>query len=283
MKRPLLPLTLVLALVAATWPAEAARAVQERVGPPHVHAEAPRGRILMIAANPATSPLTGWPIGCWAAELTHPYAVFRNAGYQVDLASPEGGAIEFDAYSDPRHESGYAASDLLTLGFIHTPSLLALTRSTAKLADVDPARYDAVFLVGGQSPMVTFRGNQALMRFFTDFYESGKPAAAVCHATAILLDARLSNREPLVKGRVWTGFADDEERFAEAAVGRKLQPFWIETEARKLRGTEFRVRPAFTPYAIRDGNLVTGQQQNSGAEAATLVLEVLADTARGSR
>jgi Endosomal/lysosomal potassium channel TMEM175 len=78
-------------------------------------------------------------------------------------------------------------------------------------------------------------------------------------------------------GRRMTGFANSEEDFADQAVGRKLMPFRIEDEARKL-GAQFSTAPAFQPYAVRDGNLITGQQQHSGAEVARLVIETLEES-----
>ena len=99
--------------------------------------------------------------------------------------------------------------------------------------------------------------------------------AIVCHATCALLQARLADGRLLVEGKSWTGFADAEERYADACVGRKIQPFWIEEEARKMKGTSFVVSAAFRSHAIRDGRLVTGQQQYSGSAAAELVIEAL--------
>ncbi|HNE28789.1 MAG TPA: type 1 glutamine amidotransferase domain-containing protein, partial [Saprospiraceae bacterium] len=90
-----------------------------------------------------------------------------------------------------------------------------------------------------------------------------------------LLEAKKSNGELLVKGKTWTGFADAEEEFADQAVGQKIQPYRIETEARKIEGTTFKVAAPFSSYAIQDGNLITGQQQNSGAAAAELVVQLL--------
>lgn len=110
---------------------------------------------------------------------------------------------------------------------------------------------------------------------FVSFYEAGKPAAAVCHSTTLLLEAKKSNGDLLVKGKTWTGFADEEEDFADQAVGTKIQPYRIETEAKKLVDTNFKVAAPFSSYAIQDGNLVTGQQQNSGAAAAELVITLL--------
>jgi putative intracellular protease/amidase len=71
-----------------------------------------------------------------------------------------------------------------------------------------------------------------------------------------------------------TGFANSEEDYADRIVGQKVMPFRIEDEAKKL-GAHFVTEAAFSPHAVRDGHLVTGQQQNSGAETAKLVLQVL--------
>lgn len=79
----------------------------------------------------------------------------------------------------------------------------------------------------------------------------------------------------MVKGKTWTGFANAEEDYADQAVGQKIQPYRIEDEARKITGTTFKVAAPFYSYAIQDGNLITGQQQNSGAAAAELVVEFL--------
>lgn len=242
------------------------------------HGTKSKGKILMIAANPSVSQQTQWPIGCWAAELTHPYWEFVQAGYEVEIVSPNGGKLEFDAYSDPRDASGYSAHDFVSLGFITSPMTSKLIENTRKLAEVNPKDYKAIFLVGGQSPMYTFRGNKELEKFVVDFYLSKKPTALVCHSTCILLDAKLPNGKYLVEGKTWTGFANSEETFADDFVGRRIQPFWIEEEARKMKNTRFVVKEAFTPFAIADGNLITGQQQNSGGEAARLLVRMLEST-----
>jgi putative intracellular protease/amidase len=229
----------------------------------------------MIASSPSVSKQTGWPIGFWAAELTHPLHVFQEAGYDVELVSTEGGALVMDAYSNPTDPSGYSAHDVISLGYMQQKWFNDMLSSTKKLAGVTHTKYAAIFLVGGQGPMYTYRGNTDLQKLFVSFYEAGKPSAAVCHSATLLLEAKRANGELLVKGKTWTGFADSEEAYADKAVGMKIQPYWIETEARKIQGTTFTVAPAFQSYAVKDGNLITGQQQNSGAAAATLVVEAL--------
>ena len=232
-------------------------------------------RVLMLASNPAVSPVTGWPIGFWWAELTHPYWEFTEAGYEVTIASPDGGALVADSWSDPRDDSGYSAHDLLSLGFVSSDAHRALVESTPALADLDLDSFDAVFLVGGQGPMVTFRSDDRVKQLVARLLESGRIAAVVCHATCVLLDATLSTGELVVAGRTWTGFANSEEDTADAFVGQRIQPFRIEDEAHALSGTTFIVQGAFRAHAVRDGDLITGQQQYSGAAAARLVIEAL--------
>lgn len=236
-----------------------------------------QGKILMIASNPSVSGTTGWPIGVWYAELTHPYWVFSEAGYTVEIASPDGGEILFDGFSDPEDASRYAAFDYISLGFKKDSARMALTRNTLRLSDVNPAEYKAIFLCGGQGPMFTFYKNKAVADFFSRFWQTGKPAAAICHGTCVLLDARLPDGKFLVEGKRWTGFANSEENYADAYVGMKIQPFRIEDEARKMPNSRFETGAMFSSFAIRDGNLITGQQQHSGARAAELVLQALED------
>lgn len=232
-------------------------------------------RVLMVASNPALSEQTGWPIGFWWGELTHPYWEFTEHGYKVDIASPDGGTLRADPWSDPRDDSRYSEEDLLSLGFIASPKHAALVEKSLALADVDPLRYDALFLVGGQGPMYTFFNDERVHRLVAAHYEAGRVTAVVCHATCVLLKTRRADGRLLVDGKTWTGFANSEEEYADDFVGRRIQPFRIEDEAKKLAGTNFIVQGRFKAHAVRDGNLITGQQQYSGSEAARLVIHAL--------
>jgi len=232
-------------------------------------------RVLMIVANPGTSPTTGWPVGFWWAEVTHPFWTFTEAGYEVEIVSPKGGDLMADGFSDPEDDSQYSAHDIVSLGFKKSATHSAMLQGTKSIAEVSLDDYDAVFVAGGQSPMVTMIDDADLHAFIAKAYEAGKVVSIVCHGTSILLKTRLSNGDLLVKGKTWTGFADAEEQFADNFVGQKIQPFWIEEEARKLKDTNFVVQSMFKPFAVRDGNLITGQQQFSGAAAAELVIEAL--------
>lgn len=231
-------------------------------------------RVLMIVANPALSTTVGGPVGFWASELIHPYDVFTKAGLSVTIASPAGGKVDFDALSDPRDGSGYAKDDTLSLSYIDQPAFMALLENTPAITGLDPAEFDAIVVCGGQSPMFTFRQSSALVDLFMGFYTRQQPSAALCHGTCLLLETRLADGTPLIQGKTITGFANSEEDYADQIVGQTVMPFRIEDEALGL-GANFVTGEPFAPYAVADGHLITGQQQNSGAETAKLVLKAL--------
>ncbi len=239
-------------------------------------------RVAIVLANPAVSTTTGWPVGFWWSELTHPYFELTEKGYEVEVFSPDGGRCEADAMSDPRDASGYSSSDLITLGFLHRPDLVAQVESTKKVSAIDLDRFDGIVVAGGQAPMFTFERAADLQRKFVDFYEAGKLAAALCHGVALLRYTKLSNGEYLAKGKTVTGFANVEEDFADQAVwglnllprDKHVMPWRIEDELKKL-GANYIQSGLWRGFAVRDGNLLTGQQNFSGSETARLVIETL--------
>jgi len=188
---------------------------------------------------------------------------------------PDGGPLQADSWSDARHESGYAAEDLITLGFVNSPDHLALVEQSQPIAEIDVAATDAVLFIGGQGPRVTFPDDTRVHTLAANVLESGKLLGVICHATCLLLKARRADGSLLVDGRTWTGFANSEEDYADEFVGRPIQPFGIEDKARKLIGTSFIVSGRFKSHAVPDGNLITGQQQYSGAAAARLTIQAL--------
>lgn len=248
-----------------------------------VHTKNPK-RVAIVISNPAVSTTTGWPVGFWWSELTHPYFVLTERGFQVEVFSPEGGRCDADAMSDPRDSSGYSSTDLISMGFIATPELAERVNQTRKVSEIELGNFDAIVCAGGQAPMFTYDKSLELQRKFVEFYESGKVACALCHGTAILRYAKLSNGEYLVKGKTVTGFANVEEDFADNAVwsmnllsrDKHVMPWRIEDELKKL-GANYIQAGLWRGFAIRDGNLVTGQQNFSGTETAETLVRAIGE------
>jgi putative intracellular protease/amidase len=227
-------------------------------------------RVAIVLSNPGVSTTTGWPVGFWWAELTHPYFHFTEAGYEVELFSPDGGTCTADAMSNPEDASQWQAEDVISRGYLHDPGFVKLVENTRPIDGLEVDAFDCIVVAGGQGPM------------FTEFYETGKLTAALCHGVAILRYARLSNGEPLVRGKTVTGFANVEEDFAEQAAweagalptGTHVMPWRIEDELKAL-GANYIQAGLWKGFAVRDHNLITGQQNFSGAETAKLIIEAL--------
>lgn len=239
-------------------------------------------RVAIVVSNPGNSTTSGWPVGFWWAELTHPYFKFTEAGYEVEVFSPNGGKCEPDAMSDPEDASQWQAEDVISRGYKHDPKFVSLIENTRPVDEIDVDRFDALVVAGGQGPMFTFEKATNLHAKFTEFYESGKLTAALCHGTAILKYARLSNGEPLVGGKTVTGFANGEEDFSDKAVwemgilerDKHVMPWRIEDALKEL-GANYVQAGLWKGFAIRDGNLVTGQQNFSAGETADMIIETL--------
>jgi putative intracellular protease/amidase len=221
-------------------------------------------------------------VGFWWSELTHPYYTFSEAGWEVDVFSPDGGRCEWDALSDPEDESQWQAEDVISRGYKHDPAFMQRVENTKPVGELDIDAYDVLVVAGGQGPMFTFEAATDLREKFVAFYETGKVTAALCHGTAILAFATLSDGEPLVKDKTVTGFPNVEEDQADRLTwaagalpqGRHIMPWRVEDSLRAL-GANFIQAGAFRSFAIRDGNLVTGQQNFSGAEVAQKILEAV--------
>jgi putative intracellular protease/amidase len=241
-----------------------------------------RKRVAIVIANAAVSSTTGWPVGFWWSELSHPYFIMTEHGYEVEVFSPNGGKCEADAMSDPRDASGYSAEDLMSLGFLSSAKHAALVENTKKVSEMDVAKFDGVIVAGGQAPMFTYESAHDLQKKFVEFYEAGKLACALCHGVALLRYAKLSNGQLLAKGKTVTGFTNAEEDYADNAVwqlnmlsrDKHVMPWRIEDELKRL-GANYVQAGAWRGFAIRDANLITGQQNFSGMETAELFVQTL--------
>jgi len=248
-----------------------------------VNPENPK-RVAIVISNPTVATTTGWPVGFWWSELTHPYYMMTEVGYQVDVFSPNGGLCEADTLSDPRDPSGYSATDLITLGFINTPQLASLVQRTQRVAEIDVGKYDGIIVAGGQAPMFLYEQAADLQEKFVEFYEAGKVACALCHGVSLLRYTRLSNGEYLARGKTLTGFTDGEEDYADNAVwdlgllsrDKHVMPWRIEDEMKRL-GANYIQAGTWKSFAVRDGNLVTGQQNFSGAATAAKVIQAIGE------
>lgn len=232
-------------------------------------------KVLCLVSN-ATS-LHGIEVGFFAEEMTRPFYDFIIAGYDVDVASPKGGEVKFDSHSNPENPEGAYSNDLISIGFVHHKEFSKWLQNTKAITEIDVNDYDAICVAGGGAPLITFKDDIALHQLIADFHEGGKVICLICHGTSLLLWTKLKDGKFLADGKTWTGFADSEEDIINQMFGMTVNDYTIETEARKNPNTNFEVAGPLEPFAIRDGRLITAQQQHSSYLASQLVIEALSE------
>ncbi|WP_260924820.1 type 1 glutamine amidotransferase domain-containing protein [Novosphingobium sp. 9] len=233
-----------------------------------------KSRVLIVVTSHTSLGDTGHTTGVWLEELTTPFYAFADAGCEVTVASVAGGAVPVDPNSQAGAEEGSetpasverAASDEVFQQMI---------AGTPSIAEIDAADYDAVFLPGGHGTMWDMPGNAVLAALLGKAWAQGKVVAAVCHGPAGLVSATDEDGKPLVAGRKVSAFTDSEER---AAGLDKAVPFLLETRLAEL-GAQIDKGPDFEAHAVRDGQLVTGQNPASSLGVAQLVLEAITPSA----
>jgi putative intracellular protease/amidase len=223
-------------------------------------------KILMILTSHDQLGETGHKTGFWLEEFASPYYVFKDANADVTLASPDGGQPPLDPKSD---EADFQTD--ATRRFKEDKDAQAALANTVKLADMSPDDFDAVFYPGGHGPLWDLAEDSNSIALIESMYASGKPVAAVCHAPAVLKNAKTSDGTPLVKGKSVTGFSNTEE---DAVQLTEIVPFLLEDEL-KARGGNYSKGDDWQPYSITDGNLITGQNPASSELAAKAVLEMM--------
>jgi putative intracellular protease/amidase len=222
-------------------------------------------KILIVLTSHTTMDDPAKPTGFWFEELATPYFAFVDAGAEVHLASIQGGA----APVDPRSQKSLGENPKSVDRFLQDGSAMAALKGTAHIDAVDWANYDAVFLPGGHGTMWDLPRSQALADVLARSFENGRVVSAVCHGPAGFVHVNLSSGVPLVQGKRVSAFTNAEED----AVGlMPVVPFLLETRMREL-GAYYESGPDFQPFAIADGNLITGQNPGSSSEVARLVIE----------
>jgi len=224
-------------------------------------------KLLIVLTSHGTLGETGRRTGFYWEELAAPYWAFRDAGLDIALASIAGGEPPADPTSLPREGSAPPA----VTRFLGDAEAMAELRDTATLEGQRPEDLAGIFLPGGHGTMWDLPGSLPLAKLVGALFDAGKPVGAVCHGPAGLVGARRSDGRPVVEARRVNGFTDSEERAAGLA---EVVPFLLETRLRNL-GAHFEGGPDFAPYAVRDGNLVTGQNPASAEPAAKHMLELL--------
>jgi putative intracellular protease/amidase len=221
-------------------------------------------RVLFIISSSETA--------FWLSEVTHPYWHLTERGVEVDFASPAGGKVVYDAYSDPYFKDSTEPDDLVSKGFLSDKALVSRLDKTLKLRDVDLDRYDAVHVAGGRGATFDLYPNEDVARALEHFWSKDKVVGAICHGAIAL-----GNIPKRVRGRRTTGYTLEGDRELQRMFGSAFViPHFPQTVLEEVGSNYSRVAPN-DPYVIKDGKLVTGQNQQSASEYALVLLHTLTE------
>lgn len=228
-------------------------------------------KVLFVLTSHTQLGSTGRVTGFYFDEMAAPYWALIDAGHEVEIASIAGGKAPVDPTSlaeDP------AERPAPVVRFLADAEAMAKLENTKAIDEVDASGFDAVFLPGGHGTMYDFPTSKPLAEIVSTVFNAGGVVGAVCHGPAGLVGATRPDGRPIVEGRRVNGFRDAEEVAVELT---DQMPFPLETKLRALGGL-FEGGDNFTPYAVRDGNLVTGQNPMSAGPVAEKLVEALAET-----
>lgn len=239
----------------------------------------PAPQVLVVATSHDRMGSTGHRTGVWIEELATPYYALLDGGAEVTLVSIKGGAIPWDPRSLPA-EAGEGPGETpeeqqevpaSVRRFLADEKAMAAARNSPALAGVEPGSFDAVFLPGGHGPMWDAANDETLARIVGTMFDRGKVVGAVCHGPAGLVKAKRQDGRPIVEGRRVSSFTNTEE---EAVGLTAVVPFLLEDRLKELGG-RFERGPDWQPFAVQDGNLITGQNPQSSELVARRVLASL--------
>jgi putative intracellular protease/amidase len=216
-------------------------------------------KVLFIISNSDTA--------FWLSEVTHPYWHLTERDVQVDFASPQGGKVVFDPYSDPYFEKSTEPNDLVSKGFLSDKVLAAKLNTTLKLSDVDFSLYDALHVAGGRGATFDLFPNEDVAKALEYFWAQDKVVGAICHGAIAL-----GNIPDRIRGRRVTGFTLEGDRQLQALFGKSFVfPHYPQTVLEET-GAVYTSTDVYSPCVVVDGKLVTGQNQQSASEYALALL-----------
>jgi putative intracellular protease/amidase len=219
-------------------------------------------KILFVVTSHDKKGNTGEATGYYFSEVTHPWEVLHNAGYEIDFVSPQGGKAPID---------GFNLEDAVNKKFWEDEKYRYKVEHTKKPSEVNTKEYAAIFYAGGHGAMWDFADNTELSKIAQKIYENNGIVSAVCHGPAGLVNIKLSNGKYLVDGKKISGFTNEEEI---AVKLENIVPFALETKLIE-RGAKFEKSGLWQPHVTSDKRVVTGQNPQSAKEVGEAILKLL--------
>jgi len=228
-------------------------------------------KALIIATNQDSLGDSGKATGVYGSELTIAYYEFLDAGMTVDIASPQGGRIPFEPIS-----LRYPMASHADKRYLKDADAQDKTQNSLGIAEVNFLDYDIIWMAGGWGAAYDLGYNEVLGEKISQAHAEGILLGSVCHGVLGFRMATDVDGRPMVEGKTMTGVTNKQIR--ELRI--ELTPLHPEKELRKQNAnfvSKTAFRDFFATYVAIDGNIVTGQNQNSSGETAQELLRLLAE------
>jgi putative intracellular protease/amidase len=257
-----------------------------------------KGKIVIIGSNATRIEVQGGGTGAtgqYLNETVVPAMAFVDAGYDVVLATPNGTKPHIDEASDSAQHFGgdEAAYQCARAFFANDPSMRA--RTLRSVIDEGLNRYAAVFVPGGQAPVVDLMQDAELGEILRHFHDRKKPTAFLCHGPmagvaamphasqfrAALIAGDTAKAKELARGWQYAGyqmtvFSATEEKVIEDNI-LHARLYFNMPDALRIAGGDVSITPVdFDPYVVEDRELITGQNPRSDKPIAARLIQALA-------
>jgi putative intracellular protease/amidase len=223
-------------------------------------------KVLFITTSHNKMADTDEKTGVWLEELAAPYYIFKEAGADITLASPEGGKVPLD----PKSQAIILAT-LSTKRFLKDEEAMNFLSNAIPLENVKDSDFDVIFLPGGYGLMWDLADNRKVRQLLEVFYGKNKPIGATSHGIACLLPLKNNKGEALIKGKQLTGIRNSEQNLSQL---KDVTPFLLESRLLSL-GALYSKGEDYVSHVVKDGNIVTGQNPASSKGVAQKIMELV--------
>jgi putative intracellular protease/amidase len=221
-------------------------------------------KILFVVTSHDKKGNTNEKTGYYLGEVSHPWEVLVEAGYEIDFVSPKGGNPPAD---------GFDLNDPVNKKFWEDKHYHQKITNSLKPSEVKPQDYVAIFYAGGHGAMWDLPNNTELTNIASKIYEQNGIVSAVCHGPAGLLNIKLSNGKYLIAGKKVNGFSNEEEELVKLT---QIVPFLLENQM-KDRGGIYEKSAPWQNHVTVDGRLITGQNPQSAKAVGEAIKKALAN------
>jgi len=258
-----------------------------------------RPRVLVIGSNATRIEVRGGGTGAtgqYLNEAVVPVQALIAAGYDVVLATPSGTKPHIDEASrSAQHFGGDEAAFRRAEAFYANDPSMNRVRTLRSVIDEGLDRYVAVFVPGGQAPVVDLMQDADAGEILRFFHARRRPTALLCHGPIALVAAMPAARNfraaliagdkakavELAEGWPYAGyemtiFSPTEEKDIEDNI-LHAQLYFTMVDALEAAGGQVSTTAIdFAPHVVADRELITGQNPRSDHRIGAKLVQALA-------